>query len=165
MIKLVPSEGAALGTSVGLTEGMVVGALLGAGETVGARDGVSLGAAVGGSVFRMHRLLHEDLAVVNTSIRVLRDIKTPSIRIRNCTKYTTRRNTTRHPARRSRTTMHCGAVCHARTVSIRFDCIRFQLFIDALPRRDKTATRQQLYGELLWRDLQLNGTTRDQREA
>jgi len=56
--------------------------------------------------------------------------------------------------------MQCGNVCHARTVSI-----RFQLFIDALPRRDKTATRQQLYGELLWRDLQLNGTTRDQREA
>mmetsp|Transcript_269 Transcript_269/g.499 ORF Transcript_269/g.499 Transcript_269/m.499 type:complete len:259 (-) Transcript_269:9-785(-) len=87
MIKLVPSEGAALGTSVGLTEGMVVGALLGAGETVGARDGVSLGAAVGGSVFRMHRLLHEDLAVVNTSIQVLRDTKTPSIRIRNYMKY------------------------------------------------------------------------------
>mmetsp|Transcript_21851 Transcript_21851/g.47548 ORF Transcript_21851/g.47548 Transcript_21851/m.47548 type:complete len:211 (-) Transcript_21851:2866-3498(-) len=60
MIKLVPSEGAALGTSVGLTEGMVVGALLGAGETVGARDGVSLGAAVGGSVFRMHRFLRAE---------------------------------------------------------------------------------------------------------
>mmetsp|Transcript_2460 Transcript_2460/g.4942 ORF Transcript_2460/g.4942 Transcript_2460/m.4942 type:complete len:126 (+) Transcript_2460:48-425(+) len=79
--------------------------------------------------------------------------------------HATQHDATRHPARRSRTTMHCGAVCHARTVSIRFDCIRFQLFIDALPRRDKTATRQQLYGELLWRDLQLNGTTRDQREA
>uniref|UniRef100_A0A7S4EQ93 Uncharacterized protein n=1 Tax=Pseudo-nitzschia australis TaxID=44445 RepID=A0A7S4EQ93_9STRA len=83
---------------------------------------------------------------------------------------TTQHNTTQHDTTPGTTVenhnaMHCGAVCHARTILIRFNWIRFQLFIDALPRRDKTATRQQLYGELLWRDLQLNGTTRDQREA